>query len=72
MEPKDPNKKFDDLFKHINFSFTVPVNYYNLNKKVETSEEMITRLDEVDAIVDSMTSYPTAQRMLTDLFSKES
>jgi len=72
MEPKYPNRKHEDILRNINFSFTVPVNYYNLNKKVETSEEMITRLDEVDAIVDSMTSYPTAQRMLTDLFSKES
>lgn len=72
MEPKDPNKKFDDLFKNINFSFTVPIGFYNLNRKVETTEEAIARLDEVDAVVDTMTTYPTAQRMLNDLFTKES
>jgi hypothetical protein len=24
MEPNDPNKKFDDLFKNISFSFIIP------------------------------------------------
>ena len=71
MEPKDPNKKFEDLFKNLNFSFTVPVGFYNFHKKAETPEEMIARLDQDDAIVDTMTSYPTAERMLNDLFKKE-
>ena len=73
MEPKDPNKKFDDLFKNFSFSFhTVPINSFsNLFQKQETPEEMIARLDEDDAIVDAMTSYPTAERMLNDLFNKE-
>ena len=72
MEPKDPNKKFDDLFKNFSFSFhTVPINSFNLFQVPETPEEMIARLDEDDAIVDAMTSYPTAERMLNDLFNKE-
>ena len=72
MEPKDPNKKFEDLFKNFSFSFhTVPINSFNLFQKQETVEEMIERLDSVDETVDAMTSYPTAERMLNDLFKKE-
>lgn len=71
MEPKDPNKKFEDLFKNINFSFsTVPISF-NYIQKQETADEMIARLDNDDAIIDAMTSYPTAERMLNDLFNKE-
>ena len=72
MEPKKfDKKKFDDLFKNINFSFsTVPVNF-NYIQKQETVSEMIARLDSVDETVDAMTSYPTAERMLNDLFNKE-
>lgn len=71
MEPKDPNKKFEDLFKNINFSFsTVPISF-NYIQKQETADEMIARLDEVDEVVDAMTSYPNAERMLNDLFNKE-
>jgi len=70
MEPKDPNKKFNDLFKNLNFSFTVPVGFYNFNQKHETPEEMIARLDEVDAVVDAMDSYPTAKKMLDKLYGK--
>lgn len=72
MEPeKFDKKKFDDLFKNINFSFsTVPVNF-NYIQKQETVSEMIARLDSVDETVDAMTSYPTAERMLNDLFNKE-
>jgi len=58
MEPKDPNKKFEDILKNINFSFTVPVGVYKFNLPVETVEETIARLDEVDETVDAMTSYP--------------
>lgn len=71
MEPKDPNKKFEDILKNINFSFTVPVGVYRFNQPVETVEETIARLDEVDETVDAMTAYPTAERMLNDLFNKE-
>lgn len=72
MEPKDPNKKFDDLFKNFSFSFhTVPINSFNLFQKQETPEEMIARLDEVDQVVDAMTSYPTAETMLNNIFNKE-
>lgn len=73
MEPKDPNKKFDDLFKNLMFSFhTVPINSFKFPlHKQETAAEMLTRLDNDDAIIDAMTSYPTAERMLDDLFNKE-
>lgn len=72
MEPKDPNKKFDDLFKNLNFSFNVPVGIYNFNnKKAESPKEMTARLDADDAVIDAMTSYPTAEKMLNDLFSKD-
>ena len=72
MEPeKFDKKKFDDLFKSLNFSFTVPINSYQFPKhKKETTEEMITRLDEADAIVDAMSSYPTAMKMLDNLYGK--
>ena len=72
MEPeKFDKKKFDDLFKNINFSFsTVPVNF-NYIQKQETVSEMIARLDSVDETVDAMTSYPTAETMLNNIFNKE-
>ena len=70
MEPKDPNKKFEDLFKNINFSFTVPVGFYNFNRTVETVDETIARLDEVDETVDAMTDYPQAKKMLDKLYGK--
>ena len=73
MEPeKFDKKKFDDLFKSLNFSFsTFPVYSFKHTQKQETVDEMIARLDEDDAVVDAMTSYPTAERMLNDLFNKE-
>ena len=73
MEPeKFDKKKFDDLFKNLNFSFsTFPVYSFKNIQKQETVEEAIARLDEDDAVVDAMTSYPTAERMLNDLFNKE-
>ncbi len=70
MEPKDPNKKFEDLFKNINFSFTVPVGVYKFNQPIETVEETIARLDEVDETVDAMTAYPQAKKMLDKLYGK--
>ena len=70
MEPKDPNKKFEDLFKNFNFSFTVPVNAYHFHKKVETAEQMIARLDEVDETIDAMSDYPQAKKMLDKLYGK--
>ena len=72
MEPeKFDKKKFENLFKNLNFSFsTVPVSF-NYIQKQETADEMIARLDRDDEIVDAMTSYPTAERMLNDLFNKE-
>lgn len=73
MEPeKFDKKKFDDLFKNLNFSFsTFPVYSFKNIQKQETVDEMIARLDADDAIVEAMTSYPTAERMLNDLFNKE-
>ena len=72
MEPeKFDKKKFDDLFKNLNFSFsTVPISF-NYIQKQETADEMIARLDQDDAVIEAMTSYPTAERMLNDLFDKE-
>ena len=71
MESKDPNKKYEDLLRNINFSFTVPVNAYKFPVyKKETTEEMIARLDEVDETVDAMTSYPQAKKMLDKLYGK--
>ncbi len=72
MEPEKFNKKkMDDLFNQV-FSFSVPINTYKFsNQKKETVEEMVARLDEVDATVNAMISYPTAERMLNDLFKKE-
>ena len=72
MEPKDPNKKYEDILKNINFSFmvpaTVPVGTYKFNQPVETVEQTIARLDEVDETVDAMTSYPQAKKMLDKLY----
>ena len=73
MEPEKYNKKkMDDLFNQI-FSFSVPINTYKFSnfQKQETVDEMLARLDADDAVIDSMTSYPTAERMLNDLFNKE-
>lgn len=72
MEPKDPNKKFDDLFKNFSFSFIqFPSNQLFNFSPQETPEEMMARLDEVDKVVDAMTSYPTAETMLNNIFRKE-
>ena len=73
MEPEKFNKKkMDDLFNQI-FSFSVPINTYKFShiQKQETAAEMLTRLDNDDAIIDAMTSYPTAERMLWDHFNGE-
>lgn len=73
MEPeKFDKKKMDDLFNQI-FSFSVPINTYKFTTfdNQETADEMIARLDSIDETVDAMTSYPTAERMLNDLFNKE-
>ena len=70
MEPKDPNKKYEDLLRNINFSFTVPVGTYKFNQPVETVEQTIARLDEVDETVDAMTSYPQAKKMLDKVYVK--
>ncbi len=72
MEPEKFNKKkMDDLYNQV-FSFSVPINTYKFPvQKKETVEEMIARLDETDTVVEAMTSYPTAERMLNDLFKKE-
>ena len=73
MEPeKFDKKKFDDLFKNLNFSFsTVPIHSFKFpNHKHETAEEMIARLDEVDEVVDAMESYPQAKKMLDKLYGK--
>jgi hypothetical protein len=71
MEPTDPNKKFEDLFKNFSFSFILPSsNTFNFFPQ-ETAEQMIARLDEVDETVDAMTAYPIAERMLNELFNKE-
>lgn len=74
MEPQDPNKKLEDILKNFSFSFIqFPSNQsFNLFSNQETPEEMIARLDEVDQVVDAMTSYPTAENMLNELFKKES
>jgi len=73
MEPeKFDKKKFEDLFKNINFSFTTfPIHSFKHIQKQETTEEMLARLDADDAVIEAMTSYPTAERMLNDLFNKE-
>ncbi len=72
MEPEKFNKKkMDDLYNQV-FSFSVPINTYKFSTpKQETVDEMLARLDADDAVIDSMTSYPTAERMLNDLFNKE-
>jgi hypothetical protein len=31
---------------------------------------MIARLDEADAVIDAMTSYPTAEKLLNKLYGK--
>jgi hypothetical protein len=70
MEPNDPNKKFEDILRNINFSFTVPVGTYKFNQPVETVEQTIARLDEVDETVDAMTTYPQAKKMLDKVYGK--
>lgn len=71
MEPNDPNKNFNDLFKNISFSFTVPAGFFDLNKKIETAEEMIERLDDIDVMVDAMSEYPQAKKMLDGLYGEK-
>jgi hypothetical protein len=70
MEPKDPNKKHQDILKNINFSFSVPFSVYKINRPVETVEQTIARLDDVDETVDAMTSYPQAKKMLDKVYGK--
>jgi hypothetical protein len=71
MEPEEPNKKHDTWFASWNYNFTMPINSYNIPQyKKETVEEMITRLDEADAVIDAMTSYPTAEKLLNKLYGK--
>ena len=70
MEPKYPNKKHEDILKNINFSFTVPVGTYKFNQPVETVDQTLARLDEVDETVDAMTSYPQAKKMLDKVYGK--
>lgn len=72
MEPeKFDKKKFDDLFKNLNFSFsTFPVYSFRHIQKQETVDEVIARLDEVDEVVDAMETYPQAQKMLDKLYGK--
>ena len=70
MEPKYPNRKHEDILRNINFSFTVPVGTYKFNQPVETVEQTIARLDEVDETVDAMTSYPQAKKMLDKVYGK--
>jgi hypothetical protein len=73
MESEDPNKKFEDILKNINFSFSVPFNVHRLNHPVhkkETVEEALARLDEVDETIDAMTSYPQAKKMLDKVYGK--
>ena len=47
---------------------TVPVGTYKFNQLVETVEQTIARLDEVDETVDAMTTYPQAKKMLDKLY----
>jgi hypothetical protein len=70
MEPKYPNRKHEDILRNINFSFTVPVGTYKFNQPVETVEQTIARLDEVDETVDAMTTYPQAKKMLDKVYGK--
>ena len=70
MEPKDSDKKFEDLLKHISFSFTIPVGIYKINQPVETVDETLVRLDKVDETVAAMDEYPQAKKMLDKLYGK--
>ena len=74
MEPeKFDKKRMDDLFKSFGFNFIVPSNSgVFLHRRQETVEQMTARLDEADAVIDAMTSYPTAKKMLDELFAKNS
>ena len=75
MESENPGKRLEDILKNLkgmSFSYTFPVNTFKFpTHKQETADEMIARLDSVDETVDAMTSYPTAKRMLDELFSKD-
>lgn len=53
----DPFKKHN-LY---NLSFTV-------HPKREPIEKIIQKLDDIDLIIDVMTSYPVAERMLNNVF----
>ena len=73
MESKDPGKRLEDILKglkNIHYSY-VPVGMYKFNIPTETTEQALARLDNDDAVIDSMTSYPTAERMLNNLFKKD-
>ena len=54
------------------WSFVVPASVHRMRyqSKKETVEEMIARLDEADAVVDAMVTYPTAEKMLNKLYGK--
>ncbi len=73
MEPKDPNKKHEDILRNIHFSFSVPFSVHKFKQpihKKETAEEMLARLDDVNETVDAMTSYPQAKKMLDKVYGK--
>lgn len=71
MEPKDPNKKFEDVFKSIIFTYNIkPGNIHAFHNK-ETVEQIIARYNEVDETVDAMTEYPQAKKMLDKLYGNK-
>ena len=65
----EPNENPFNNFR--SYSFSLIHRSANFPRKTETPAQIINRLDAVDEIVDSMTSFPASERMLSALFNKE-
>jgi len=62
----------EDYNKRIFLTWTVNNwGYWNKNlTPSKSAEQLIAELDLVDEVVDSMEKYPTAERMLSELWNK--
>jgi hypothetical protein len=52
----------------INYSWTQP--YSNWNHPVSSADQQMTVIESIDNIVEQMTVYPDAERLLKNIFSQ--
>lgn len=76
MESEDPGKKLEDILKNLkgmSFSYTtVPINTFKFpTHKQETIQEELVRYNKIEEVIEAMTDYPQAKRMLDNLYGKQ-